>query len=363
MKKLFYYIATLLVLLNLSGCGTSDSSPSSEPTTQEDTTTEDTFVLSDSLKSSLFYVVKDNTKSNFTLQFDQNLSSWQIVAYDNNYSTSLDTVDANISVEDDKIIDTNGILYFTNHTDQYLNFTTRASSLTKLKMFSSIDDALSYQASSLKDILPSNIYYGVQNNSTNRSLYKFEFADTLDTWDVSTYNGDFSDDNISSTYYNLNVDVEDTNLTDSGGTVYHFNSLEEKYISLVNSVNQLHTVKLYTNPQDALEYYSSFDLRTKLKDTTIYAVSNNGTDKTLITLEFTTDLTNYSIGIYEDNYDTPLQTGTQNSIIQEDRFTDSTDTIIVQEVTDTYIELKGIINTTIFRFYFNPTDALEYYNQ
>ncbi|MEA3354519.1 MAG: hypothetical protein U9Q33_11965 [Campylobacterota bacterium] len=239
MKNIKLFAAALIIPFLFIGCGSSSS---------------ESFSLSDELQGESYYVVKDNlySKGIYKIDFDTNLTKWDITVYDANFTAQTTPVSADINVTDTTITDSSGTLVYNNNNSEYINLVTQSSSLVKLKFFESKDDAQNYSNTSLQDEVKGKEFYAVQRNSLESTLFKFIFNESATLWDVTVYDSNYSTQTGS--YLNMGVTVTTNRLVD-GSVMYALNSIEEDYISLVNNENL--TFRLYENSVDAETYYNS----------------------------------------------------------------------------------------------------------
>lgn len=362
--------AFLLSLFLLSGfifigCGNGGSTTPDANTPAEMNTTVD---LRSELSQNTFYAVKDDiqSKSLYKVSFDVNLSSWDIQAYDNNYSTAIPGgVTADINVTADTLSDAGGSLQLVSKEINYLSLVSTANPLVKLKFFATSELAEEYYNLSLKDELKSKEFFVVQNNTTDRLLYKINFTDVLTQWDVTTYGTSYADTARLSSYYGTSIAVTDSNLTDSGGSVFRFQSKEVDYLMLVSTNSSALTLKFFSSEALALEYFNSFDLRQELRSKTFYAVSNNGTNKALFKFVFTEDLSSWNISIYTGDYlSAPTQSADAQIVVTENILTDSSSSLKVVSKESDYINLVSITDSSLtFRFYTSSESAQTYFKQ
>ncbi len=356
MNKIKLILWSLAMILFI-GCGGSSS---------DVVVTETTVDLRGEFKGQSFYAIKNDVLSRnlFKVVFDENLTNWDIELYDNNYSTeSISSGSGEIIVTNNKLTDASGSLELVSKEANYINLVSTLNPLVTLKLFSNMTLAQEYYDISLQDELKSKEFFVVQNNSVGRSLYKINFTDDLTQWDVLTYDGNYT--NQTSTNYGLSILVNDSNLTDSGETVYRLNSKESDYLNLVATSNSTLTLKFYESETKALEYYNSLDLRDELKDNTFYTVSDNGTTKSLIKLVLTEDISQWSFSVYDNNYtQEPTSTGTAAILVKEDRLIeDGGDTLKLESKQNDYLNLISLSNTAIsYRLYTSVQLAQEYYD-
>ncbi|MFA6192466.1 MAG: hypothetical protein WC665_08945 [Sulfurimonas sp.] len=364
--KAFLLSLFLLSGFLLVGCGSGGSTASDTNATVDVNTTVD---LRSELKENTFYAVKDDiqSKSLYKVSFDANLSSWNIQAYDNNYSTAISGgVTADINVTADTLSDASGSLQLVSKEMNYLSLVSTANPLVKLKFFATSALAEEYYNLSLKDELKSKEFFVVQNNATNRSLYKIKFTDALTQWDVTTYSTSYADTARLSSNYGTSIAVTDSNLTDSGGSVFRFQSKEVDYLTLVSTNSSALTLKFFASEVLALEYFNSFDLRKELRSKTFYAVSNNGVNKTLFKFVFSEDLSSWNIGVYAGDYlSTPTQSADAQQIaVTENILTDSSSSLKVVSKENDYINLVSIQDSSLtFRFYTSSELAQTYFKE
>ncbi len=363
--KVFLLSLFLLSGFLLVGCGSGDSTaPDTNATVDVNTTVN----LRSELKENTFYAVKDNvqSKSLFKMSFDANLTSWNVQAYDNNYSIPIqESVTGDINVTADTLSDAGGSLQLVSKEANYLSLVSTANPLVKLKFFATSALAEAYYHLPLRDELKAKEFFVVQNNDSNRSLYKIKFTDTLTQWDVTTYSTSYADTARLSSNYGTSIAVTDANLTDSGGSVFRFQSKEVDYLTLVLTNSSTLALKFYASEALALEYFNSFDLRKELRSKTFYAVSNNGTNKILFKFVFTEDLSLWNISIYTEDYlSAPTQTADAQISVTENILTDSSSSLKVVSKESDYINLVSIKDSSLtFRFYTSSDLALNYFKE
>jgi hypothetical protein len=357
--KAFLLSLFLLSGFLLVGCGSGGSTAGDVNTTVD---------LRSELKENTFYAVKDNiqSKSLFKMSFDTNLTSWNVQSYDGNYATPIqESVAGDINVTADTISDAGGSLQLVSKEANYLSLVSTANPLVKLKFFATSALAEAYYNLSLQDELKAKEFFVVQNNDSNRSLYKIKFTDTLTQWDVTTYSTSYADTASLSSNYGTSIAVTDSNLTDSGGSVFRFQSKEIDYLTLVLTNSSALTLKFYSSEASALEYFNSFDLRKELRSKTVYAVSNNGTNKTLFKFVFTEDLSSWNISIYEGDYlSAPTQSADAQIAVTENMLTDSGSSLKVVSKESDYLNLVSITNSALtFRLYTSSELAQTYFKE
>jgi len=370
-EKAKAFLLSFLVISSFTfvGCGGGGGGSETNSTIADSNTTPDvntTVDLRNEFKANTFYAVKDDiqSKSLFKISFDDNLSSWNLESYDHNYSsTMLDTVTENISLTTDTLSNAAGSLQLASKEKSYIELVSTLNPLLSIKFFQSSTLAEGYYNISLKDELRAKGFFVVQNNASNRALYKIDVKDDLSQWDITNYNTSYTDPISSS--YGLPITVFDSNLTDSGGNVFRFQSKETDYLSLVFMDSSTLTLKFYFSQAQALEYFNSFDLRKELRAQIFYAVSNNINGKTLFKLIFTEDLSSWNISIYDGNYTTePSQNADANISVSENTLTDSSTILKVVSKESDYLSLISIQDSAFtFRLYKSPNLAESYFNK
>ncbi|MFA6136912.1 MAG: hypothetical protein WC667_02375 [Sulfurimonas sp.] len=369
--KVFLLSLFLLSGFLLVGCGSGGSTTPDANTTVDVNSTAEvnaTVDLRSELKENTFYAVQDDVQSKglYKVSFDANLTSWNVQAYDNNYSTPIqESVTGDINVTADTISDAGGSLQLVSKEANYLSLVSTANPLVKLKFFATSVLAEAYYTLSLIDELKAKEFFVVQNNATSRSLYKINFTDVLTQWDVTTYSTSYANTARLSSNYGTPITVTDSNLTDSGGSVFRFQSKEIDYLTLVSTNSSALTLKFYASEALALEYFNSFDLRQELRSKTFYAVSNNGTNKALFKFVFTEDLSSWNIGIYAGDYlSAPTQSADAQIAVTENMLTDSSSSLKVVSKENDYINLVSIQESSLtFRFYASSELAQTYFKE
>ncbi|MDO8454807.1 MAG: hypothetical protein Q7S59_09580 [Sulfurimonas sp.] len=366
-KKAKVFLLSLFLLSGFLfvGCGSGGSTTADANSTVDVNATVD---LRSELKESTFYAVQDDVQSKglYKVSFDANLTSWNIQAYDNNYATPIqESVTGDINVTADTITDAGGSLQLVSKEANYLSLVSTANPLMKLKFFATSALAEAYYNLSLSDELKAKEFFVVQNNASNRSLYKIKFTDVLTQWDVTTYSTSYADADRLSSNYGTPITVTDSNLTDSGGSVFRFQNKEVDYLTLVSANSSTLALKFYASEALALEYFNSFDLRKELRSQTFYAVSNNGTNKALFKFVFTEDLSSWNISIYTGDYlSAPTQSADAQIAVTENMLADSSSSLKVASKESDYINLVSIKESSLtFRFYASSELAQTYFKE
>ena len=362
-KKTLLISIFLLSIFNIIGCGGGSSS-----VTSNDLNTTTIITLKDKLRDKTFYVVEDGASQSTLskISFDSNLSKWTVVNYKDNFDTPInEPLDTNITVNADSLIISNLNLYWDQNQTDYINLILDSNSLVKLKLFSSKLQAQQYYDISLKDELKDQEFFAVENTRLKRELFKFSFNKDLNSLNLISYDSNFSDDNITGVSLGANIVVNDDNftITDSN-TSFRLNSKEKDYLNLVSTIDTLTTIKFYKSQTPALAYYNSFDLRKVFKNRTFYVVSSNVSQKSLIKVVFSDNLSQWTISVYDNNYSqAPIQEANASILVTEDILSDSGDSLKFKEQTSQYMQFKSLINSSnIYRFYNDKDLAQEYFD-
>lgn len=348
-----YILSFLLIVVTFSGCGGGSSSSSVS--------------LENKLKSKVFYGVENSIYNTnlYKITFDSNLSSWKILTFQNNYSSeSISTFENNISVTGNILENIGGYEYiYDPKTLEYIDLRAKKNSLVFLKLFNSPSEAENFHNKSLSSEVLGKSYFVVQNDFNSRSLFKSTFSNDGSTWDLLTYDGNYS--NQTSTSLDLNIAITDNNLTTNNGSSFALNSINREFIQLASTSSYLVTLKLFAEENEAIEYYNSKDLRKEVKNKTFYAVSSSGDKKTRFKFTFTEDLTNWDIEIYALSFDEVAFNNAQSVsvLVTEDSLTDAGDSLYYESKTDDYIFLTSKTSSNTFRFYTSKDLAEAYFKE
>ena len=349
-----------LAIVLFTACG-SDSS--SEEVVQE-------VNLQVELKAKEFFVIEDNvqTKNMYKMIFDENLSSWDIEIYDGSYSSTPSNIVTNtIAVTTDTLTQTNGLVYKrTNENSEDINLIATANPLIVLKMFDTADEAEEYYNISLIETLKAKEYFVIQNDLEKRSLYKISVDENATQWDITVYDSQYNEENISNLSAGMTIDVGDSNLTDSGGASFWLSTVEEDSFKLVAYGNSLVTLDFYENSEDALAYYNSIDLRAELSAKTFYVIENNSTDKKLVKLIFNDALTSYDFETYSQDYnETSVSSGSNILTVTENKvYFANTSPFNMITNNDDYIELESLVDSLLtYRLYNSSELAKNYFSE
>lgn len=344
-------------LIIFSACGGDSSSKNVETSLEDKLNAKEFFVIEDSIQ----------TKNMYKISFDENLSSWEIKIYEDDYFLEpVNTVKNNILVSANSVINDGGFEYeFLGENSDYINLVATTNSLIALKLFTSSELAQEYYNLDLRDELKAKEFFVVQNDLEKRSLFKITVDENTTQWDIVSYGANYSDESITATSAGMQIAVTDSNLTDSGGASFWFSSKEDDYFRLVSHANNLITLKFFEASELAQAYYDSIDLRAEFKNKTFYAVSDNSTTKQLYKFVFNEELSQWEFNIYTSNYnETATNSGTSEIQITENLIAENGNyTLKAVTKNSDYIELKSLSSSLLtFRFYNSSELAQSYFD-
>ena len=216
--------------------------------------------LRDKVKNKEFFVVQNTLtqRSLIKFNFSEDLSTWDVITYNTNFNDDNITgtlLNTSLEISEDNLtVLTYGDYRLNSKEPNFINLVNPSNSDSTFKLYDSSSLALEYFGSlDLRDEVKNKTFYAVKNDGTTKSLFKFEFGNTLTFWLYNIYSDNYNNTATSGT---SNIKVTENILTETSGDSLKLKNKTTDYLELQSLSNSSTTYRFYNTQELAESYFT-----------------------------------------------------------------------------------------------------------